>query len=346
MLAPREVPAYLSSIARFDHFFALRQLRPSETVSLLRGVLDFIDPTEMQHLLGWSLDDACRLAEIAFDQSAGRDMSVIRDDQITGGGIDAARWPTMRPHFVHDFGAANRDYAKPSDADKSDFGFKPLIQIHRKNLLLISTALCALAFFEAITRALRDAGYPRLDDDMGTAVERVVADALRVHGLNVTIQGGTYKMLDPQPMSSACPAIISACLPAPARIASAWRTGSSRFNRGSLRPWPGNAAVAIEHVAAALCRCRGRRCRWVRIMPWSTSKAAIEWRRNRRHGGDRHVEIAGSDAMACLVDRSAPDDGVNFVNARKVARHCAVCFVHHRSPPRKGTSALAARAGK
>jgi Holliday junction resolvase len=32
---------------------------------------------------------------------------------------------------------------------------------------------------------------------MGSAVERVVAAALRGHGLNVTIQGGTYKMLDP-----------------------------------------------------------------------------------------------------------------------------------------------------
>jgi hypothetical protein len=153
VLAPREVPAYLSSIARFDHLFALRQWRPSEAVRLLKGVLDFIEPTKMQNLLGWSLDDACHLAEIAFAHSSGRDMEVIRDDQIVAvGGIDAARWRMMRQHFVHDFGAANRGYAKPLDADKSDFGFKPLIEVHRKNLLLISPSMCALAFFEAITR--------------------------------------------------------------------------------------------------------------------------------------------------------------------------------------------------
>jgi hypothetical protein len=125
-------------------------------------------------------------------------MEVIRDDQIIAvGGIDGARWRMMRRHFVHDFGAANRGYAKPLDADKSDFGFKPLIEIHRKNLLLISPSMCALAFFEAITRALRNAGYPNLENEIGSAVERVVADAFRAHGLNVTIQGGTYKMLDP-----------------------------------------------------------------------------------------------------------------------------------------------------
>ena len=32
---------------------------------------------------------------------------------------------------------------------------------------------------------------------MGTAIERVVADALRAHNLNVTIQGSKYSMPDP-----------------------------------------------------------------------------------------------------------------------------------------------------
>jgi hypothetical protein len=45
--------------------------------------------------------------------------------------------------------------------------------------------------------ALRDGRYPRLDGDMGNAVERVVGNAFGHHRLNVTIQGGKYKMFDP-----------------------------------------------------------------------------------------------------------------------------------------------------
>jgi hypothetical protein len=197
VLAPRGVPAYVSSIALFDHIFPLRQWRPSETIALIKGFLDFVDSKKMQDLLGWTLDDACRVVQIAFDLSGGLDMSAISDDQIVGGGIDAMRWQRMRPHFVHDFGAANRDYLKPVDADKSDFGFKPFVEIHKKRLLVISPSLSALGFFEAITRALRGAGYPRLDQDMGSAVERVTAAAFSTHGINITIQGSTYSMLDP-----------------------------------------------------------------------------------------------------------------------------------------------------
>jgi hypothetical protein len=55
MLAPREVPAYLSSIARFDNLFALRQWGASETVILLKGVLDFVEPTKMSSWDGLSM---------------------------------------------------------------------------------------------------------------------------------------------------------------------------------------------------------------------------------------------------------------------------------------------------
>ena len=109
----------------------------------------------------------------------------------------------MRPHFIHDFGAANSGCAKAAGTpDKSDFGFKPLRpDPARKNLLLLSTALCALAFFEAITRALRDAGYPSLDDDMGTAVERRGRRRLSSPpALTSPIRAAPYKMLDPRPM--------------------------------------------------------------------------------------------------------------------------------------------------
>jgi hypothetical protein len=197
VLAPRDVPTYLGSVALFDHVFALRQWRPSETVGLLQGLLAFVDSKTMEDMLGWTLNEACLLAETVVGLSHGHDMCAIGENQITSRGLKAERWLRMRRHFVHNFGEANRDYVKPVDADKSDFGSKPLIEIHKKNVLLVSPSLCMLAFFEAVTCALRAAGYPRFDQDLGNVIERVVADTIRAHRLNVTIQGGTYKMLDP-----------------------------------------------------------------------------------------------------------------------------------------------------
>ena len=197
VLPPREVPRYLSSVALFDHIFALKQWPPSETIGLLKGLLDFVDQAKMRKLLGWTLDDTRQLAKFAFEASAGSDMCVMIDAKITSSGIDPSSWSAMRPHFVHSFGCANRDYVKPQDADKSDFGFKPLVEIHHKNLLLVSPSLAALGFFEAATRALRSAGYPRFEQDLGGAVERVVTENFRAHGLDVTIQGSTYTMFDP-----------------------------------------------------------------------------------------------------------------------------------------------------
>lgn len=90
------------------------------------------------------------------------------------------------------------DYIQPQDADKSDFWFKPFVEIHRNSLLLISPSLAALGFFEAVTCALRGASYPRLEQQMGDAIERSVASTFRTHGLDVTIEGKTYTMFDPQ----------------------------------------------------------------------------------------------------------------------------------------------------
>ena len=197
ILPPREVPHYLSSVALFDHLFALRQWPPDDAGTLLRGILDFVDQGRMRKLLGWTVDDACQLVKIAFELSGDSDMCAIRDEKLMSSAIDPSIWSSMRPHFVHSFGSANRDYFQPQDADKSDFWFKPFVEIHRNSLLLISPSLAALGFFEAVTRALRGAGYPRLEQQMGDAIERVVASTFRTHGLDVTIEGKTYTMFDP-----------------------------------------------------------------------------------------------------------------------------------------------------
>jgi Holliday junction resolvase-like predicted endonuclease len=198
VLPPRELPAYLGSVALFDHLFAFHQWRPSEAINLIAAILDFVDPERLLGLVGWTLNDALKLTEFALTKASVRDMYCITDEDIIADGIDVARWHRMRPHFVHGLGMANRSYLAPRDANKSDFCFKPFIEIHNKQLLLISSSICALAFFEAITRAARDAGYPELDNQMGRALERVAANAFRAHGITPTVHGNKkYKMLDP-----------------------------------------------------------------------------------------------------------------------------------------------------
>ena len=63
--------------------------------------------------------------------------------------------------------------------------------------MLITPSLTALAFFEAITIALRNAGYPDFDNELGASLEHVVAEVFSDHGIDVQIQGDEYRMVDP-----------------------------------------------------------------------------------------------------------------------------------------------------
>jgi hypothetical protein len=188
---PSELPAYLASVALFDHLFALKQWPPSRTLELLEGVTSGLDREEARQRVGWSLDEAFQLVG-ALLAVARRPMTLVTPADLYSSGLGRDAWARLRPAFVQALGRTNLLYSTPLDAHLAEFDFKPLWELPNERYLIVSPGLAALASFEAVTRALRNAGYPKLDQKMGDAVEQVVADALRGAGQEVTVQSRKY----------------------------------------------------------------------------------------------------------------------------------------------------------
>lgn len=198
VLPPEQVPEYVATAALFDHIFTLRQWIPSQTTAILEGIFDFVDAKQMKASLGWTVVDAIQLAQFAFTDVADKDLTTLAVDKVADCGVGRNTWVQMRPHFVHSLSSLNRDYATPRDADKANLGAKPFVEMPNKQFLgVISPSLSAPAFFEAVSCALRDSRYPNLDGEMGLAMERLLARALRDHGLAVSVESGKYKLFDP-----------------------------------------------------------------------------------------------------------------------------------------------------
>jgi Holliday junction resolvase-like predicted endonuclease len=186
-----DVPAYLSSIALFDHLFALRQWPPSCTADLLAGVTAGLDPMEMRRRVGWDMADVIALLRAVL--KVARDpFRIFHESELLQAGLSTAAWQALKDDFAHARGRVNAKYVSPLDADKAEFDFKPIFELRRGHCLVATPGLACLAFFEAATRRLRTAGYPKLDELLAKNVETVVQSILRASGLNVTVSGVEY----------------------------------------------------------------------------------------------------------------------------------------------------------
>jgi hypothetical protein len=190
-LGAEDIPDALARIALFDHLFALKQWPPAKARELLEGVTAALDSAEIKSRLGWDMGDVLTLMEAVLAVATGP-FYILEPTALRAHGVTEAVWQELAPVFTHALTTMNRDYRSPLNADKAELDFKPLFELPCGRLLVLTPGLAALAFFEATTRAIRDAGYPDFDNRLGDAVEGVVADALRREGVNVTVQGIEY----------------------------------------------------------------------------------------------------------------------------------------------------------
>jgi hypothetical protein len=106
--APKRIEALLRKVAVFDHLFALRQWRLSDTEFLLRNFFGAAHQQLMKARLGWDVADVIELANSVMPL-ANRDPSVFtRGALAQARGMRRDLLEAILPHFVHATGEANR----------------------------------------------------------------------------------------------------------------------------------------------------------------------------------------------------------------------------------------------
>ena len=153
----------------------------------------------MQHALGWTITDALRLLEVITKNTKEYlNIAIFRQRELATGGLSATTWTRMVPYFVHSKDEVNEGYSSPRDATKATLVNRPLLRGSNGTLIRLPASLLGPAFFEAISIALRNAGYPGPDDKvLPTALENAIADFFRNRRYKVDHVAKTYKMLDP-----------------------------------------------------------------------------------------------------------------------------------------------------
>ena len=257
--APKRIEALLRHLALFDHLFALRQCRLSDTEFLLRNFFGTDHQELMKARLGWGAADVIELANSVMP-FADKDPSVFTRSalrQSRGMGRDLL--DAMLPYFVHAEGEVNRGYASPLAASDDDFNlmFKPLIDLGSQRLLLPAGSLAGPAFYEAAMTALRTLIRPReVSELQGAGTERAMLALLRRANLNVTFVGAKYNL--GANASGECDAVVES----DAHIVFA-ETKAKALTRGAMAGVPGDALIDF---GAAMLASQGQALRHERIL--------------------------------------------------------------------------------
>ena len=189
---------FLRDLALYDTLFRLPQLRSSDVVRLIRGVLDFFDPT-LPTRGGWTMDQALAVIAAILDPTGDVRGPVILCERDIRRAL-----PDLAPTIVHTLlndvfchpAGANQLFSRPTDVptdqDRSlgiTFGERPLLKLGSR-YCLIDRSVCGPALLEALLSALRPEIH-ELDKNIGPALERYIESELNVHG--VPTKSGDYE---------------------------------------------------------------------------------------------------------------------------------------------------------
>lgn len=189
-----KLPHFLREIATYDGMFNVAQARPSSVEKVLRGLFDWLDDIAAIRDLGWTINQAARLARGILKLSRGvhGPFFFTRNDLAAWmPGLPKSILAAILSVFSHQIGVANREYRLPHEQTKVDFWFKPLIEQAPGQYVLMDRSWCAPAFYEAVADAVRKRTRDS-DSRVGLALERLVKAELEAHGVHV--MSGTYSI--------------------------------------------------------------------------------------------------------------------------------------------------------
>ena len=194
----------LQTEALYDSLFTFKQMRPEDSLDILRGLLVGID-FDTPHGSGWSLNAVLETFKTLLELTKNkRGVQTINKHNLykqclplQPKQIDKVLYDV----FCHPKTGANNNYSKATDApflqEKQtelgvDFFLKPLLQDKKGNLYLIDRSICAPAFIEGVFTELRKTYKESFDSKIGTSLENFLKQKLVQHGLNCF--SGKYKI--------------------------------------------------------------------------------------------------------------------------------------------------------
>lgn len=203
-LAHDSIADHLRRLALFDNMFRLDQMRGSDVVRLLSGLLTDIDPDQLFGE-GWTIGQAIDVVSVVMEATLNsRGPVIIEEKEIHRKcrHIDRSIVGTLlRTVLSHSQKGANQTFVRPTDLfvrDETggvlagqDFFYRPLLRHGRDQYLLMDRSICAPGFLEAIFAKLR-VEIPKFDESRGKMIEKFLLDEFHRRGIQAL--SGTYSV--------------------------------------------------------------------------------------------------------------------------------------------------------
>lgn len=204
-IADVEIPSFLRDVVLFDQVFTTSQLRPSHASTIVRYLFAPVNDPAIQRELGFAIDDYLNVMDTIFKLVRFlRGPATLRvEDVVSSTGIELRTLENVLGVLAHSQGSVNREYLLPSDADKANYMFRPLVRTSASDLALLDGTCNAPAFYEALAARLRELGL-NVEQRVGVGVEALVHQQFSQH--NIPVIRGKYRAAG---VNGECDAVIA-----------------------------------------------------------------------------------------------------------------------------------------
>jgi hypothetical protein len=178
----KKLPNFLSQITVFDSMFTLVQWRPSDVVSILEGLFNWISPTIYNDTLEFAFQDVFNITSTILNWTSTPGPFIIPESEISRkSGVDDKRTKAVLLQLSHDATGPNTEFLIGNDQINVDLWFRPLIVESPDHYLIMDRSWCAPAFYETLANAARKIDTKKADSNIGKAFEELVRKKLRIH---------------------------------------------------------------------------------------------------------------------------------------------------------------------
>jgi hypothetical protein len=178
---PETILQFLRERVVFDATFSLIQMRPTDVVRIIGGLLDWVDEKRMRDRWGWSLKEGLSVVDAIIQRYGSvRGPTLIEEEDIAKIVEDLPTWKLEKilSALTHE-GSVNQGYELPQDIERLTFGLRPLLRISKHTQLLMDISWCAPSFIEAIVAAAESVGFKDFDGKRCRKVRKNCSSASR-----------------------------------------------------------------------------------------------------------------------------------------------------------------------
>ena len=167
---------FLHDITVYDSIFTLTQLRPSDVLRILRGLLTWIDRDLFTTTTGLNLEQIFDVIETII-QSANYDRKpTYYDFQSLSSRMPNISHQSLRKilDILSHEKSANQNFKLPNDILSVNFQFKPLLKTSNDEYVMLNPSWCSPAFYEAIVSHLKEYYDKNIHSTLGKKLEKFI----------------------------------------------------------------------------------------------------------------------------------------------------------------------------